>query len=181
MAFTIVSTHLDGIVVLQPQRHDDDRGWFIESFREDQLRDLGIATDFVQDNHSHSRRDVIRGLHYTVGQPMGKLLRVVRGAIQLVELDVRSASPTFGKHVTLDVSEENQHIVWIPPGFANGFCIVSDVADVLYRCTHTYDPVNERCINALDPALAIPWRAQAPVMSRKDEEAPTFGDGVDTL
>lgn len=181
MAFTIVSTHLDGIVVLQPQRHDDDRGWFIESFREDQLRELGIATDFVQDNHSHSHRGVIRGLHYTVGQPMGKLLRVVRGAIQLVELDVRSASPTFGRHVTLDVDEENQHMVWIPPGFANGFCIVSDAADVLYRCTHTYNPVNERCTNALDPALAIAWKAETPILSRKDEGAPNFRDALDVL
>ncbi|MBS1562045.1 MAG: dTDP-4-dehydrorhamnose 3,5-epimerase [Bacteroidetes bacterium] len=174
--FRIEQTLLNDIVVLVPDRYRDHRGYFMESYRADQFIAMGLPTDFVQDNHSRSVRNVIRGLHFQVDPPMGKLLRVVRGAIQLVELDVRTGSATYGEHVTLDVTDENARLVWIPPGFANGFCVVSDEADVHYKCTAIYNPSGERSVDPLDPALHIRWKTDAPLLSDKDRLAPTLAE-----
>lgn len=176
MALHLVGRHLDGIVVLRPDRYRDDRGYFEETYRQDVYAAAGLPTDFVQDNHSRSRNGVLRGMHFQLDPPQGKLLRVVRGAIQLVEVDVRPSSPTFGQHVVLDVSEDNGHMVWIPPGFANGFLVLTDHADVVYRCTGLYNPATERSVHPFDPALAIPWRTRAVTLSGKDASAPTLAD-----
>lgn len=172
--FRIEQLLLNDVVVLVPDVYRDQRGYFLESYRADQFIAMGLPTDFVQDNHSRSVRNVVRGLHYQVDPPMGKLLRVIRGAIQLVEVDVRSGSPTFGEHVSIDVTEENARLVWIPPGFANGFCVTSDVADVVYKCTAIYSPAGERAINAFDPRLHIQWKTDSAIMSEKDRSAPSL-------
>lgn len=159
-------------MVLRTKRFADHRGYFEETFRSDLLSGQGIDATFVQDNHSRSEKGVIRGLHFQHTPAMGKLLRVVRGEIQLVELDIRRDSPTFGQHVEIDVSDANQRLVWIPPGFANGFCVVSDIADVSYKCTALYNPTGEGCVNPMDPALNIAWRTNTPILSEKDAQAP---------
>jgi dTDP-4-dehydrorhamnose 3,5-epimerase len=169
--FHVEHIYFDSVIVLVPDRYKDHRGYFIESYRADQFIAMGLPTDFVQDNHSRSVRGVIRGMHVQADPPMGKLLRVAHGAIQLVEVDVRPSSSTFGEHVSIDVSDENGRIVWIPPGFANGFCVVSDVADVLYKCTAIYAPAGERAIDPLDAALGIQWKAAEPILSEKDRAA----------
>jgi dTDP-4-dehydrorhamnose 3,5-epimerase len=163
---------LNDVVVLRTQRFEDERGYFEETFKSDVFATLGIATRYVQDNHSRSHKGVIRGLHFQHTPAMGKLLRVVRGEIQLVELDVRPDSFTYGQYVEIDVSDTNGRIVWIPPGFANGFCVLSDVADVVYKCTAVYNPAGESSVNPLDPSLAISWKTGNPILSDKDRNAP---------
>ena len=172
MPFTIEERLLGDIVVIQTPRYSDHRGWFMESFRADQFSALGLPQDFPQDNHSHSTRGVIRGMHYQYDPPMGKLLRVISGRIQLVELDIRRSSPTYGQHVSIDVSEENGRIIYIPPGFANGFCVLSNEAHVVYKCTAYYNAAGEGSINPLDPALGITWQTDAPIVSDRDRAAP---------
>ena len=159
------------IKVLKPTRFADNRGYFEETFRADALAEFGISETFVQDNHSRSHKGVLRGLHYQTDKPMGKLLWVPHGAIQLVEVDVRPDSPTFGEHVSISVDDENGRIVWIPPGFANGFCVRSTSADVHYKCTSYYNPNGEHAIQALDKGLGITWLEPHPIMSVKDKEA----------
>lgn len=172
MPFKIEERLLDGIVVLRPARYDDARGWFSEVFRADQFAALGLPAHFAQDNHSRSTYGVVRGMHFQHTPPMGKLLRVVRGAIQLVEVDLRRRSPTFGQHIELEVSDVNGRIVWIPPGFANGFCVLSDVADVVYKCTAIYNADGEASLNPLDAKLGIHWMADRLVLSERDRNAP---------
>lgn len=174
--FRIEQTLLNDIVVLVPDRYRDHRGYFMESYRADHFIAMGLPTDFVQDNQSRSVRNVIRGLHLQVDPPIGKLLRVIRGAVQLVEVDVRVGSSTYGEHVTIDVTDENARLVWIPPGFANGFCVISDEADVHYKCTAIYNPSGERAVNPFDPALHITWKTDAPIVSDKDRTAPMLAD-----
>lgn len=161
----------DAVMVLRPDRFTDHRGYFEETYRADMCLRYGIPTDFVQDNHSRSTYGVLRGMHFQNIEPMGKMLRVVRGQIQLVEIDIRKGSSTYGKHVSIDVSDKNGRVVWIPPGFANGFAVLSDEADVSYKCTALYNPAGEGAINALDPSLGIRWLIDDPVMSEKDRNA----------
>lgn len=168
----------DAVMILRPERFTDERGYFEEIYRADFCLRHGIPTDFVQDNHSRSQRGVIRGMHYQVDEPMGKMLRVVRGQIQLVEIDVRKGSPTYGNHVSIDVSETNGRVVWIPPGFANGFAVLSDVADVSYKGTALYNPAGERSVNPLDPTLGIRWLVDDPILSEKDRNAPHLDRSV---
>lgn len=168
----------DAVMILRPERFTDERGYFEETYRADFCLRHGIPTDFVQDNHSRSQRGVIRGMHYQVDEPMGKMLRVVRGQIQLVEIDVRKGSQTYGNHVSIDVSETNGRVVWIPPGFANGFAVLSDVADVSYKCTALYNPAGERSVNPLDSTLGIRWLVDAPILSEKDRNAPHLDRSV---
>lgn len=161
----------DAVMVLRPERFNDHRGYFEETYRADMCLRYGIPTDFVQDNHSRSTYGVLRGMHFQNIEPMGKMLRVVRGQIQLVEIDIRKGSATYGKHVSIDVSDKNGRVVWIPPGFANGFAVLSEEADVSYKCTALYNPSGEGAINALDPTLGIRWLIDDPVMSEKDRNA----------
>lgn len=171
MAFTLEEVIFDAVMILRPDRFADARGYFEETYRADVCIRYGIPTDFMQDNHSRSSYGVIRGMHSQHTQPMGKMLRVIRGQIQLVDVDIRKDSPTFGKHVSIDVSETNGRIVWIPPGFANGFAVLSDVADVSYKCTALYNPAGEIGINPLDPELGIRWLIDNPILSEKDAKA----------
>jgi len=172
MAIVLEEVIFDAVMILRPDRFSDNRGYFEETYRADVCIRYGIPTDFVQDNHSRSIHGVIRGMHAQHTQPMGKMLRVIRGQIQLVEVDIRKGSPTFGKHVSIDVSETNGRIVWIPPGFANGFAVLSETADVVYKCTALYNPSGEIGINPLDPDLGIRWLVDTPILSDKDVNAP---------
>ncbi len=174
MAVRIAEEHLNGLIVIDIDRYHDDRGYFEELFHLQQLRELGITDSFVQDNHSRSVRGVIRGMHYQHTPSQGKLLTVLKGAIQLVELDLRQHSPTFGQHISLILSDDTPRLVWIPAGFANGFCCLSDDADVLYKCTAPYNASGEGSINPLDPVLAIDWHAVAPILSAKDRQAQSW-------
>ncbi|MFM8179134.1 MAG: dTDP-4-dehydrorhamnose 3,5-epimerase [Candidatus Kapaibacterium sp.] len=169
MSLTIHSTHLDGIVVLSPRIFRDARGMFLESYHEKVFADLGLPTEFVQDNHSRSSKGVLRGMHFQWSEPMGKLLRVTRGAIELVELDIRVDSPTYGQHVTIPVDDVDNRIVWIPPGFANGFLVLSEVADVLYKCTALYNPQAEGSVRW--DSFGKEWPTASPVLSDKDAAA----------
>lgn len=178
MSVVIDSTLLNDVLVLQVQRHHDSRGFFEELGREGELAKLGIPP-FVQTNHSRSTRNVVRGLH---AQPnMGKLLFVLTGTIQLVELDIRPSSSMFGKHASIVLSDAGARGVWIPPGHANGFCTISESADVLYQCTANYDSEMQVRIQPLDSALAITWMTNAPIVSEQDASASSWLAAQDKL
>lgn len=146
------------VVLMTPKVFGDNRGFFFESFNQQAFNETtGTHHQFVQDNHSRSGKGVLRGLHYQIQQPQGKLVRVVRGCVWDVAVDIRNSSPTFGKWVGAELSEENQHQLWVPPGFAHGFVVLSESADVLYKTTDYYAPQYERCIVWNDSTLAIAW------------------------
>jgi dTDP-4-dehydrorhamnose 3,5-epimerase len=145
------------ILILEPDVFRDERGWFFESYNQRALASLGIHAAFVQDNHSQSVRHVVRGLHYEIGEPQGKLIRVVSGEVRDVAVDIRPGSATFGRHVTIPLSAGEPRMVWIPPGFAHGFAVHSDVAEVTYKSTTFYEPERQRIILWCDPALGIDW------------------------
>ena len=163
------------VVLLEPKVFGDERGFFLESFNARVFREAtGLDVPFVQDNHSRSARAVLRGLHYQIHQPQGKLVRVVRGRVFDVAVDVRRSSPHFGRWVGAELSEQNQHQLWVPPGFAHGFLVLSDSADFLYKTTEYYAPEHERSIAWNDPAIGVEWPLaahgiQAPVLSAKDQ------------
>lgn len=167
----IAETALDGVLVIEPKVFGDARGFFYESFNEKAFNALaGVGAVFVQDNHSRSSRGVLRGLHYQVQQPQGKLVRVVRGAVFDVAVDIRRSSPTFGQWIGVELTEENHRQVWVPPGFAHGFVVLSEFADFLYKTTSYYAPQHERCIAWDDPTIGIDWPASVgkPILSAKD-------------
>jgi dTDP-4-dehydrorhamnose 3,5-epimerase len=167
----ISPTSIPDVLLLEPQLYGDERGFFMETYREKDLLQLGISCHFVQDNHSGSQRGVLRGLHYQIKQAQGKLLGVVRGEVYDVAVDIRRSSPTFGKWVGLILSEQNHHQIWIPVGFAHGFYVLSEWAEIMYKTTDYYAPEYERTLLWNDPALAIKWPllSQAdPVLSAKD-------------
>lgn len=166
-----LDTAIADLAILQPRVFGDERGFFYESFNARTLAPLIGEWNFVQDNHSRSARGVLRGLHYQIRQPQGKLVRVVAGQVLDVALDIRRRSPTFGRHVAVEVSAQNKRIVWIPPGFAHGFVVLSESADFLYKTTDYWAPEFERCILWNDPALGIDWQLQqAPTLSPKDAQ-----------
>ncbi|MEW5942695.1 MAG: dTDP-4-dehydrorhamnose 3,5-epimerase [Pseudomonadota bacterium] len=167
----VVTTALPGVLILEPKVFGDDRGFFYESYNRKVLAEkAGITADFVQDNHSRSARNVLRGLHYQIRQPQGKLVRVVAGEVFDVVVDIRKSSPTFGKPLGINLSAENKRMLWIPPGFAHGFLVLSDYAEFLYKTTDYWAPEHERCIIWNDPVLNIDWPlAGAPVLSAKDQ------------
>ena len=171
---TIRSTPLPGLLVLQPKVFKDERGFFLETFRKELLARAGIDVELVQDNHSRSARGTIRALHFQVPPGQAKLVRCARGKVFDVAVDLRRSSPTFGKWWSLELSDENHLQVWIPAGFAHGFCVTSEVADVAYRCSAYYDASRERGIAWDSPELAIAWPTDAPVLSPRDREHPTF-------
>jgi dTDP-4-dehydrorhamnose 3,5-epimerase len=180
-AFQKTSTSLPGMLILEPRVFGDARGFFLESYNERALADLGIQERFVQDNHSCSQRNVLRGLHYQIKQTQGKLVRVIEGEILDVAVDLRRSSPTFGGWQGVRLSGDNQRMLWIPAGFAHGFCVTSDKAHVLYKATDYYAPQYERTLAWNDPDLRINWELEGePVISPKDQrgvalrEADTF-------
>jgi dTDP-4-dehydrorhamnose 3,5-epimerase len=169
MKFTPMS--IPDVLLIEPQVFQDERGFFLESYQAEKFTSAGIPYTFVQDNHSASRRDVLRGLHYQVRQPQGKLLRVVVGEIFDVAVDLRRASPTFGKWAGAVLAAQNKHIFWIPPGLAHGFLVLSDWAEVLYKATDFYAPQWERTLRWDDPTVGIPWPlapGRTPILSAKD-------------
>jgi len=164
-----LATSLPGLLLLEPRVFADARGFFLESYNQRTFTELGISEPFVQDNHSYSERNVIRGLHYQIRQPQGKLVRAVTGEILDVALDLRLSSPTFGKWEAFNLSQENKRILWIPRGFAHGFRVISQSADVLYKATEAYTPEHERTVLWNDPALNIDWHLDGEaVISAKD-------------
>jgi len=170
-------TRIDGPVLFEPVVHGDDRGFFCETFRRDQLEVLGIGDDveFVQDNQSRSSRGVLRGMHFQVGDGIGKLVRCARGAILDVVVDLRSGSPTYGEWEGAQLDDESMRQLWVPVGFAHGFCVLSEIADVVYRQTGYYDPALERGIFYRDPEIGIEWpRDVEPIVSERDSQAPTL-------
>lgn len=165
----IIKTDIPDILILEPKVFGDDRGFFYESWNRKTLATLGIHADFVQDNHSRSARNVLRGLHYQINQPQGKLVRVTLGEVFDVAVDLRRSSPTFGKWVGFTLSSANKRMAWIPPGFAHGFCVTSDFAEFLYKTTDYYAPEHERTLLWNDPMLAIPWPLSvSPLLAKKD-------------
>lgn len=182
-----IQTDIPDVFVIEPKVFGDARGFFFESFNQRAFADAtGVDVAFVQDNHSRSARGVLRGLHYQAVQPQGKLVRVAQGAVFDVAVDLRREVATFGQWVGVELSEQNQRQLWIPPGFAHGFVVLSDVADFLYKTTDYYAPQHERCIVWNDPVLAIAWPLQGvtPQLSEKDARGASFaalrdgGDGA---
>jgi dTDP-4-dehydrorhamnose 3,5-epimerase len=166
---------LNGILLLEPRVFGDERGYFLESYNQRGFAELGITDTFVQDNHSYSEKNVVRGLHYQIQQPQGKLVRVIAGEILDVALDLRPASPTFGKWEGFTLSGENKLMLWIPRGFAHGFRVTSANAHVFYKATDFYAPEHERTVAWNDPALEIDWQLDGePIISAKDQRGTTF-------
>lgn len=172
----IIPTKIPDVMIIEPRVFEDKRGFFYESFNEKAFREkTGVDANFVQDNHSRSAQNVLRGLHYQIQQPQGKLVRVVAGAIFDVVVDLRKSSPTFGQWVGGLLSAENKQQMWVPIGFAHGFCVLSESAEVLYKTTDYYAPGHERCVIWNDPDLAIAWPLEAaPTVSAKDQAGTPF-------
>ena len=169
----VIRTAIPEVVLIEPKVFGDARGFFFESFNQKAFNDAtGTNHQFVQDNHSRSAQGVLRGLHYQIQQPQGKLVRVVRGAVIDVAVDIRKSSPTFGQWVAEELSEDNHRQLWVPPGFAHGFVVLSEVAEFLYKTTDYYAPAFERCIAWDDPTLAIDWKlaGRQPLLSAKDAQ-----------
>ena len=166
------------LILCEPKILSDERGYFSETFRQDKLEEfLGYSVNFCQENESKSSYGVLRGLHYQLTPyAQTKLVRVLQGAVLDVSVDLRKDSPTFGKHIVIELSEENKKQFWVPPGFAHGFVVLSDTADFEYKCTDYYDPSDEGCILWSDPDLNIPWPIANPVLSTKDESAKRLVD-----
>jgi dTDP-4-dehydrorhamnose 3,5-epimerase len=168
----VIPTSIPDLLIIEPKVFGDERGFFFESFNQKKFLELtGLNLDFVQDNHSRSAKNVLRGLHYQVKQPQGKLVRVVQGAVFDVALDIRRSSPTFGQHVGVELSSDNKRMLWIPPGFAHGFMTLSENAEFLYKTTDYWAPEFERSIAWNDPALGIAWPLDGePALSKKDQQ-----------
>ena len=172
----VIKTSIPDVLIIEPKVFGDARGFFYESFNGRAFDEaVGRHVEFVQDNHSRSSKGVLRGLHYQIQQPQGKLVRVARGAVFDVAVDVRKSSPTFGKWVGVELSEDNHRQLWVPPGFAHGFLVLSETAEFLYKTTDYYAPAHERCIAWDDPDVGIDWPLEeaginAPILSEKDRK-----------
>ncbi len=181
MTITVTPTRLPEVLIVQPQVFGDERGFFMESYNEAQFRRAtGSTLSFVQDNHSRSARGVLRGLHYQIRQPQGKLVRVASGRVFDVAVDLRRSSPRLGQWVGVELSAQNQRQLWVPPGFAHGFVVLSEQADFLYKTTDYYAPQFERALAWNDPKVAVDWPlaelGQAPALSAKDNAAARWND-----
>jgi dTDP-4-dehydrorhamnose 3,5-epimerase len=165
-----IAKEIAGVVVIEPDVHRDERGYFLETFHAAKYAQGGVPTMFVQDNHSLSTRNTLRGLHLQLRKPQGKLVRVTEGEIWDVAVDVRAGSATFGRWAAETLSAGNFKQMYVPPGCAHGFCVLSDTAQVQYKCTELYDPADEIGIAYDDPRLAIPWPVEAPVLSKRDRQ-----------
>lgn len=168
----IVHTSIQDLLIIEPQVFGDDRGFFFESYNRRKFSELvGRDVDFVQDNHSRSEKGVLRGLHYQIEHPQGKLTRVIHGAVLDIAVDLRRSSPTFLQHAAIELSAENKRMLWVPEGFAHGFVVLSDMVEFLYKTTDYWYPQHERCIRWDDPTLNIDWRLNAkPILSSKDAQ-----------
>ncbi|GAC1463763.1 MAG: dTDP-4-dehydrorhamnose 3,5-epimerase [Vulcanimicrobiaceae bacterium] len=176
-----VPTDLPGVLVIEPDVHQDNRGFFLETYHAGKYREGGIEGLFVQDNHSRSIRGTLRGLHLQLGRPQAKLIRVVEGEIYDVAVDVRRRSPTFARWVATILSAENFRQCYVPPGFAHGFCVVSPDAQVEYKCTDLYEPATEIGVAWNDPTLSIPWPVAQPLLSERDRRNPTLAELMERL
>ncbi|MHB1214947.1 MAG: dTDP-4-dehydrorhamnose 3,5-epimerase [Thiobacillus sp.] len=173
----VIETALPGVLLLEPKVFGDARGFFLESWNRRAFAELGLDLDFVQDNHSRSARGVLRGLHYQLNDPQGKLVRVVSGAVFDVAVDLRTSSPHFGRWVGYELSADNHRMLWIPPGFGHGFLVLSDTADFLYKTTAYYAPQWDRGVRWDDPQIGVEWPLDgAPTLSAKDQALPFFKD-----
>ena len=174
----VISTKIPDVLILEPLVFQDERGFFLETWNANKFEnEVKVDTQFVQDNHSRSARSVLRGLHYQIIRPQGKLVRVARGRIFDVAVDLRKSRPTFGRWVSHELSEDNHRQLWVPPGFAHGFLVLSEIADVLYKTTDYYAPKSERCLIWNDPQIAIDWPLNhEPLLSAKDRSGTAFGN-----
>jgi dTDP-4-dehydrorhamnose 3,5-epimerase len=167
----IHTTNLPGVLKIEPQVYKDERGFFSETYSMKRYKESGIDVDFVQDCHSRSSKNVLRGLHYQLNNPQGKLVRVTKGSVFDVAVDIRVGSKSFGQSTWTNLTDENHTQLYIPPGFAHGFCVLSDYVDFEYKCTDFYNPEDEGCINWEDVDLEIPWPITKPIVSAKDNSA----------
>ena len=172
----VVTTDIPGVLIFEPRVFGDARGFFLETYSAARYAEAGVPGPFVQDNLSRSVKGTLRGLHFQEPQPQGKLVQCLAGSVWDVAVDVRKGSPTFGKWVGVELSAENRRQLWVPEGFAHGFCVLSETADFFYKCTALYAPQNERSIAWDDPALGIPWPVKEPRLSPKDAAAPRLAD-----
>jgi dTDP-4-dehydrorhamnose 3,5-epimerase len=171
-----LATRLDGLVLIAPAVHGDERGFFLETYRADAWSAHGVATEFVQDNHSRSRRGTVRGIHFQTRPGQGKLVRVARGTVFDVVVDLRRSSPTFGEWEGFELSDANARQLWIPVGFGHGFCVVSETADFVYKCTAYYDAATEAGIRFDDPEVGIEWPDVELLYSERDRTAPRLAE-----
>ena len=176
-----LDTGLDGLALIEPDVFGDERGFFLETFRRDAWRDLGVDADFVQHNHSRSAGGTLRGLHFQTSPGQAKLVRCARGRIFDVAVDLRAGSPTFGKWEGHSLDDEDHHQLFVPVGFAHGFCVLSDVADVTYLVSSEYDAETERGIRWDDPEVGVEWPVENPQLSQRDIDAPTLAEVADEL
>lgn len=175
----VIETALPEVKVLEPRVFEDDRGFFLESWNDRTFRDIGMDLNFVQDNHSRSSRGTLRGIHYQVRKPQGKLVRVTRGSVFDVAVDLRKGAPTFRRWVGVELNDTNHRLLWIPPGFGHAFFVTSDSADFLYKCTEYYIREYDRAVRWDDPAIGIEWPlspGKFPLLSGKDRAAPALAD-----
>lgn len=177
----VVPTELPGVLIVEPDVHRDSRGFFLETYHAERYRAHGIDAPFVQDNHSQSTAGTLRGLHLQVGRPQGKLIHVIEGEVFDVAVDVRRGSPTFGRWLSVVLTADNFRQYYIPPGFAHGFCVLSPVAQVEYKCTVFYDPTTEIGIAWNDPSLAIQWPIAEPLLSPRDQKHPSLAAQLEKL
>jgi dTDP-4-dehydrorhamnose 3,5-epimerase len=177
----VSQTPLDGVVVIEPRVFSDDRGFFVETYRVDRYRDAGITLPFVQDNHSRSRRNVLRGLHLQLRFPQGKLVRAAAGRIWDVAVDISPRSPTFKQWFGVELSDDNHRQLYVPPGYAHGFVVLSEQADVAYKCTDVYHPEDERGLLWNDPELNIDWPVKGPIVSPRDAQNSSLEEFLRTL
>lgn len=173
MEFKLERSSIKDLLIITPDIFQDDRGFFTETYRKDKFSEFGLNVEFVQDNHSRSSKNVVRGLHFQWEPPMGKLMRVTQGVAFLVAVDIRIGSPTFGKWVGVEASAQNRKQVYAPAGFARGFCVLSDYAEIQYKCTGIYSKA-ESGILWNDPSIRIEWPIKKPILSKKDESAQTL-------
>ncbi|MDQ1333879.1 MAG: dTDP-4-dehydrorhamnose 3,5-epimerase [Thermodesulfobacteriota bacterium] len=181
MTLKCSETSLPGVLLIEPMVFQDDRGFFMETYHMGKYKEAGLDRPFVQDNLSHSRRHTLRGLHYQLRRPQGKLIYVVTGKILDIAVDIRRGSPTFGQWAGIRLSAENRRQLYVPEGFAHGFCVLSDSADVMYKCTDLYAPGDEYGVLWSDLTLAIEWTVENPILSKKDARNPSLQDMPEAL
>ncbi len=174
MGLKLIEERLNGLALFEPIVHQDERGFFMETFRADEFDELGLPTDFVQDNHSRSIKNTLRGMHFQWDKPQGKLIRVTVGKARIVEIDIRKNSQSLGEYYSVELSSENKRVLWVPPGFANGFLALSDWCEMQYKCTAFWNPNGESSIRWNDPGVGIDWNTDEPILSKKDAETQTL-------
>jgi len=179
MGIKLKAEYLNGLMLFEPTVYTDNRGFFMETFRKDELADFGIKVDFSQDNHSGSIKNTLRGMHFQWNKPQGKLIRVTKGEALVVEVDIRNKSQFLGKYQKFILSEENKNILWVPPGFANGFLALSDWCEMQYKCTEIYNPDAEISLLWNDKDINIEWSCAHPIISEKDKNSLTLRQWLD--